>query len=207
MAFSVSQHFDFRFYLRFAGLFFLFYLTYTFVNAASAPSGTYYPFVADYLNFPVVIRIAVLHVAHFLLGLLGYPTQIADPRITSADGGSVLEMAWACYGLGVKSFWLAFVIAHAVPLRTKIRWSLIGVLTIFLFNCIRVVVIMISMIEKWSIADYLGTNAHDMFNYLCYAALFGLVLLFYARVDSGAAKPTKAKRRPQSAAAPLSEIN
>jgi exosortase/archaeosortase family protein len=93
-------------------------------------------------------------------------------------------MAFPCYGLGVKSFWIAFVCAHQMPINKKALWSVIGVLIIFLLNCLRVMVIMIAMIEKWEVADYLGTNAHDLFNYLCYAALLGLILLFYAKTKS-----------------------
>ncbi|RZJ98616.1 MAG: hypothetical protein EOO46_24945, partial [Flavobacterium sp.] len=173
--------FDFGFYLRFAGLFFLFYLTYTFVISVSAPTGTYYPFVDHYLNFPAVIRFSVLHVGQFFLSLLGYSTTIADNRIISADGYSILEMAFPCYGLGVKSFWVAFICAHKLTWKQKLNWSIAGVMTIFILNCIRVAVLMISMVDKWSIADSLGTNAHDFFNYLCYAALLCLILFFYSK--------------------------
>ncbi|RYZ28791.1 MAG: hypothetical protein EOO10_08365 [Chitinophagaceae bacterium] len=175
------HYFDFGFYLRFAGLFFLFYLGYTFVIATAAPTGTYYPFVDRFLNFPAVIRYSVLHVGQFFLSLLGYTTTIAEDRIISADGYSILQMAFPCYGLGVKSFWVAFVWAHKQTWRQKLNWSVIGVVTIFLLNCIRVAVLMISMVDKWSIADSLGTNAHDFFNYLCYAALLCLILFFYSK--------------------------
>ncbi|RYY69415.1 MAG: hypothetical protein EOO13_09595 [Chitinophagaceae bacterium] len=175
------SYFDFGFYLRFAGLFFLFYLTYTFVISVSAPTGTYYPFVEKYFNFPAVIRYCVLHVGQVFLSLLGYPTTIHGSQIISADGFSILEMAFPCYGLGVKSFWVAFVCAHKQTWKQKFNWSVLGVFTIFLLNCMRVAVIMISMVDKWSIADYLGTNAHDLFNYLCYAALLCLILFFYSK--------------------------
>jgi exosortase/archaeosortase family protein len=181
---NTLRYFDFRYYLRFAGLFFLFYLTYTFVIAASAPTGTYFPFVDKFLNFPLIIRYCVLHIGHALLAVFGYPTSVDGGRLISHEGLSILEMAWACYGLGVKSFWIAFVCAHQMPLKQKVYWSLTGVLTIFLLNCVRVVVMMIAMVEKWTVAEYLGTNAHDLFNYLSYAALFGLILLFYAKVKT-----------------------
>ena len=83
--------------------------------------------------------------------------------------------------MGLKSFWVAFVCAHKLELKPKIWWSVLGVVTIFLLNCIRVTVLMIAMIDRWPISEYLGANAHDTFNYLCYAALLGLVLLFYAK--------------------------
>jgi exosortase/archaeosortase family protein len=116
-----------------------------------------------------------------VLALFGYGTTVMDDRIISNDSTNMLLMAWACYGLGLKSFWVAFVCAHQMSLKQKVYWSVIGVMTIFLLNCIRVVVMMISIVDKWTIAEYLGTNAHDLFNYLCYAALLGLIFLFYAK--------------------------
>ena len=181
---NTFQYFDFGYYLRFAALFFLFYLGYTFVIAAAAPTGPYFPFVDQYLNFPLVIRFCVLHIGQFMLSLFGYSTFITEGRITSSDGLNVLEMAWACYGLGLKSFWVAFVCANRMELKHKIYWSLLGVLSIFLLNCLRVMIMMIAMVEKWTIAEYLGTNAHDLFNYLCYAALFGLVLIFFSKAKT-----------------------
>ncbi|RYG00657.1 MAG: hypothetical protein EOO07_35165 [Chitinophagaceae bacterium] len=178
---NMLRYFDFRYYLRFAGLFFLFYLSYTFVIAAAAPTGTYYPFVDKFLNFPLVVRYCVLHTGQLLLTLFGYATSIEGGRIISRDGYSMLEMAWPCYGLGVKSFWIAFVCAHQMVPKEKIYWSVAGVLVIFVLNCIRVMVMMIAMVEKWAIAEYLGINAHDLFNYLCYAALLGLILFFYSK--------------------------
>lgn len=178
---NTIRYFDFRYFLRFAGLFFLLFLTYTFIIAASAPSGFYYPFVDQYLNFPVLIRHSVLTIGKFFLSVLGYPTVLQEDKLISYEGSAILQMAWACYGLGVKSFWIAFVCAHQMALKRKIYWSLIGVLTIFALNCIRVVVMMIALVQKWPIAEYLGTNAHDLFNYLCYAALLGLILVFYAQ--------------------------
>jgi exosortase/archaeosortase family protein len=93
-------------------------------------------------------------------------------------------MAWPCYGMGLKSFWIAFVCAHRMALKPKIWWTALGVLTIFILNCTRVTVMMIAMIDRWPISGYLGVNAHDTFNYLCYAALLALIFLFYAKTKS-----------------------
>ena len=123
---NTLRYFDFHYFLRFAALFFLFYLSYTFVNAASAPSGIYYPFVEKYLNFPILIRHAVLYTSQLLLSMLGSVTTVVYDRLISQDGFSVLQMAWPCYGLGVKSFWVAFVCSHRIPIKTKVLWSIVG---------------------------------------------------------------------------------
>jgi|GEM_PF-2068408 len=182
---NTLRYFDYRFYLRFAGLFLALYFSYLFVVAAVAPSGFYFPFVEKYLNFPVPIRSAVLYTSQFFLSLLNYQTTLVGDQLRSADGYSILAMAWACLGIGVKSFWIAFVCAHRLPIRQKVNWVVLGVVTIFFVNCIRVVIMMIAMVEKWSIAEYLGTNAHELFNYLSYAVLLLLVLYFYSKTGSG----------------------
>lgn len=192
------RYFDYRFYLRFAGLFFLFYCSYLFVVAAAAPSGFYFPFVEKYLNFPVPIRSAVLYSSQFVLSLLNYSTRLVGDQLRSADGSSILVMAWACLGLGVKSFWLAFVLAHKMPIRQKINWCLLGILTIFFVNCVRVVLMMIALVDKWSIAGYLGTNAHELFNYLSYAVLLLLVFYYYSKTGS----ERKVERKVKSASLP-----
>lgn len=200
---NTFRYFDFGYYLRFAGLFFFFYLTYTFVNAVSVPSGTYFPFVEKYLNFPILIRHAVLNTGQLFLSLLGYPSTVRGAQLISIDESAVLEMAWACYGLGLKSFWVAFVCAHQMPIKRKVYWSLLGVLTVLVLNCFRVVVMMISIVDRWTIAEYLGTNAHDLFNYVCYTALFGLILVFYKKKDI---KPKAIKKPSKQQPLPLSSI-
>lgn len=191
---DLLHYFDYRYFLRFTCLFLSFYAAYTFVHAASVPSGLYFPFVEQYLNFPILIRYTVLHAGQLGLSFLGYSSDVVDDRLISYDGFAILQMAWACYGLGVKSFWIAFVCAHQMSLKKKVLWSIGGVLTILILNSVRVIVMMVSILENWTIAEYLGTNAHDLFNYLCYTALLGLIMLFYAKV-----KPTDTHKRPTKA--------
>ncbi|RYZ24218.1 MAG: hypothetical protein EOO10_20595 [Chitinophagaceae bacterium] len=195
---NTLRYFDYIFYLRFAGLFFLLYYSYIFVVSVSAPTGVYFPFVAKYLNFPVPIRDAILHVSQAALSLIHYPSVLVDDSLRSPDGKYVLAMAWPCLGIGVTSFWLAFVVAHRMPIRQKVKWSLIGVVTIFIVNCTRVVIMMIAMVERWPISEYLGTNAHELFNYLSYAVLLLLVMVYYAKTGSSSKSSQKvlAKSRP-----------
>ena len=181
---NTFQYFDFGYYLRFAGLYFFFYLTYTFVISASVPTGVYYPFVENYLNIPAVIKDCILAISKVFLGVLGHPSTIHGDYIQSSDGYVRLFMAFPCYGLGVKSFWVAFVCAHKMDIKQKISWSIAGIFLIFFLNCLRVTVMMIAMVDGWTIAQSLNTNAHDFFNYVCYAALFGLILLFYKKAKT-----------------------
>ncbi|RYE50467.1 MAG: hypothetical protein EOP48_19710, partial [Sphingobacteriales bacterium] len=170
--------------------------SYTFVVAASAPTGTYFPFVDHYLNFPALIRNSVLVVSQVFLSLFGYRTTVNVDTIISADGYVRLFMAFPCYGLGVKSFWVAFVCAHRMDLKQKLAWSVAGIFLIFFLNCVRVSLMMIAMVDRWNIAQSLNTNAHDFFNYVCYAALLGLILLFYRKVKTN---PSQFKSVPISA--------
>lgn len=183
--------FDFKFFVLFAGLFFIFYYGCLFIAAAASPGGTYIPFVEYYLNFPIVIRDCILFSSKQVLWILGYSTTINIDRISSVDGRSILEMAWPCLGLSIKSFWVAFVLAHQKPATPTLKWIAIGVLTIFLLNCIRVAFMMISMVEEWTIAEYLGTNAHDLFNYICYAALAVLIFIYYKKSDKKTTNESK----------------
>ena len=179
-------YFNFKFYFRFVLAYLVLYYSFIFVVSVSSPSGVYFPFVEKYLNFPVPIRDLVLHTSQWILSLLNYKTTLIDDRLQYCCGNMLAEsptvaMAWPCLGMGVQSCWLAFICAHHMRLSRKIQWSAGGIFAIFVVNCVRVAVMMIAMVERWTIADYLGTNAHDLFNYVCYVVLLFLVLLFYSR--------------------------
>jgi exosortase/archaeosortase family protein len=175
---SILSYFDFRYYVKFALLFVAMYYFYTIVIGITTPGGTYYPFFDHYLNFTVLIRDGVLLGAQFINWIFGIQTHINGDTLTDGDGFKMVRMGWPCYGLMIKSFWLAYVLAHASSLKKKIIWSLSGILCIFILNCIRVGMMMVSMEKNWTIAESFNTNNHDLFNYFSYGILIILIILY-----------------------------
>ena len=183
---TVLNNFDFRYYLKFAILFITMYYCYTIVIGVTTPGGTYYSFVDQYLNFPIVIRYFVLQGAHIVNTVMGVTTYINGDSLINDDGFKMVRMGWPCYGLMIKSFWLAYVLAHTSTLKKKLIWSLIGILCIYCLNCLRVGMMMVSMEKNWSVAEYINTNNHDFFNNLSYAVLILLIFIYNRRTTEKA---------------------
>ncbi|MEI6946664.1 hypothetical protein V9K67_05635 [Paraflavisolibacter sp. H34] len=180
----VLDCFDLRFYTRFALLFLGLYGLYTFIIGATTPSGTYYPCIDRYFNFPEWIRTSVLYGGHQILSFLEIESFVTSDSLVNGEVSRQVRMGWPCYGLMNKSFWLAYVIAHAHPLKNKIFWSLAGIGTIWLINCCRIAVLYIALTHNWSIGPKLNTNNHELFNYVSYVFLLLLLLLHHRKSSS-----------------------
>ena len=178
---SVFRYFDVRFYLKFALLYIAMYCINMFVISVTSPTGVYSSIVDDYFDYPSLIGNCVLLGSKSLAYLIGFNThiQFSEQMLLSASGRNAVQMFWPCYGLMLFSFWLAYINAQATPYRKKIKWSLIGISTIYLFNCIRVSTLLMAMEGNWTIGSTLKTNNHDLFNYISYAGILTLILLYH----------------------------
>ena len=183
---SVFKYFDLRFYLKFALLYLALYCINMFVVSVASPTGVYSSFVDNYLNYPCIIGNCVLIGSKFLAYLTGFDTSIhfKDQMLLSESGRNAVQMFWPCYGLMLMSFWLAYINAQSISARKKLHWSLIGISTIFLFNCIRVSTLLMAMEKNWEIGSTLKTNNHDLFNYISYLGIFVLILLYHRKHKS-----------------------
>ena len=176
---EVSNYVDIKYFLKFSLLFTCLYYFNNFFVGITQPGGSYYPFIADHLNYVSVIRISVLHGANAMAHLLGMNTYLGSSfTLYNSDGGGV-EMGWACAGLGVMSFWLSFILADNTSNKTKLSWSLGGLLTIWLINCIRVTLILVANSKNW--ATYSNMDHHDMFNKCSYILLALMIFCYYKR--------------------------
>lgn len=84
-------------------------------------------------------------------------------------------MVYSCLGIGIFSFWGAFIIANEGTALNKLKWVLIGTLTIWLINVGRIVLLLLAHNNKW--VSPININHHTMFNIVAYGAIF---LLMYA---------------------------
>jgi exosortase/archaeosortase family protein len=155
----------------------------------TTPGGTYYPFVADYLNYPGWIRVSVLFVSEQITHVLGYNSHLIDNTLVNDDHTKTLIMGWPCYGLALMSFWFAFVISHAEPLKIRLKWITIGISTIFLINIIRITLLYISSIDEWAIGSKFNSTNHDLFNYVSYIAIAIILFLYKRKPDPQVIQP------------------
>ena len=136
-----------------------------------------------WLNYPSWLRASLLHGCKFFLGLFGYETVITDVAHLQMPGGRSVQLAYSCYGVGVMSFWLAFVVANKGSFVKKSFWVLGGMLGIWLINVFRISLVLLGANGHGKIP--FNMDNHDFFTVLAYGAVFGLMFLY----DRGFKKP------------------
>jgi exosortase/archaeosortase family protein len=176
---SINNYFDTKFYLRFVLLFLVLYYLYIAFIGIITPGGSYNALIVEHFNLAAWLRTTVLNGAHVLTSLYGIPTLVTHDSITDPEGLMAVQMDWPCYGVVIMSFWFSYVVAKALPFKTKLLWALGGLFMIWFFNCLRIAFLAISIKKQWSgMAFFLETNNHDLFNYFLYFMVFMLILVF-----------------------------
>ena len=146
------------------------------VEGVAAPGNYYWPFVDHYFNYPSWLRASLLHGTRFFLSLSGYETVITDPASLQMLNGKAVHVSYDCYGVGVMSFWLAFVVANKGNGLKKSLWVVGGFLAIWLINITRIGMLLVA-INKNSQLPFNMDN-HDFFTVLAYGAIFLLMFLY-----------------------------
>ena len=114
--------------------------------------------------------------------------MITDVAHLKMLGGRAVHLAYSCYGVGVMSFWLAFVVANKGSFWRKTFWVLCGMLGIWLINVFRISLVLLGANGHGKIP--FNMDNHDFFTVLAYGAVFGMMFL-YDRGFGGAKKIVK----------------
>lgn len=146
------------------------------VEGVAAPGNYYWPFVEQYLNYPAWLRATLLWGSNIFCGLLGHETFIPDVYHLQLVGGRAVQLVYSCLGVGVMSFWLAFVVANKGRFWKKTFWVLGGILGIWMINVLRISLTLLSNNKKAAIP--FDMDNHDFFNVLAYGAIFLLMFLY-----------------------------
>lgn len=176
---SFNTSFLGKYILRLAILYFLFRSVNWLWVGLITPGGRYSAFIDHYLDYVTLIKISVLHAGRFLADLLGTATLFINDNILQVANGGRVRMAWACCGLEIMSFWLAFVLADTTSIAKKIFWGIGGLAMIFIINSVRIAVLVIAQQERWR--GLLKMDHHDVFNYVAYFFLLVLMFVYYQK--------------------------
>jgi exosortase/archaeosortase family protein len=173
-----------RFAIVFICLFALFYYFNIFYFSVTSLTGKYYsPFFAWHLNYISGLRHLLLKSSAGLLNLLGYAAITNDYEILVAGRGT-LQVVYLCLGLGVISFFAAFVIAYPKKFRSKIIFLFCGVIGIEVLNILRFVLLALFWNRRYNhIIDH-----HTIFN-ICLYLVIALALYFWVKHDDDLIKP------------------
>jgi exosortase/archaeosortase family protein len=153
-----------KFVLLFLTLFIVFYYFNIIFFGLTSEGNHYNAFLALHLNYIVWLRHTLLYCSATLLHWFGYEAITNDTDILVAGHGT-LKLIYSCLGLGVMSFFCAFVIAYPKKLKAKLIFLISGIIIIQILNVIRFVVLAIfwDKNEDTQIVDH-----HTLFNILIY---------------------------------------
>lgn len=163
-----------KFILTFVVFFILFNSANKFFNSVYSPHSKYYnSFFAENLNYIQAIRSTLIICSATILQWLGYAMLHTKAQLL-AIGGVPCNINYGCLGLGVLSFWTAFIIAFPKPIKQKIKFFIIGLSSIFILNISRMVLLVVTTVN--SPADVKKINYHhDLFNIIVYVILFAMI--------------------------------
>jgi len=153
-----------KFVFSFLFLFVAFYYFNIYWFAATSPTSRHYiPFVANNLDYIKGIRLLLLNCSTGLLNLLGF-TAIHDNYIMLVAGRGSIQVVYKCLGLGVISFFTAFVIAYPKTLKAKVIFIIAGILVLQFLNILRFMFLAV----YWTKAGTTTLDHHTIFNFVIY---------------------------------------
>ncbi|HVW13501.1 MAG TPA: archaeosortase/exosortase family protein [Mucilaginibacter sp.] len=167
-----------RFLLIFLSLFGLFYYFNVFFFGLTLPGRHYSAFLANHLDYISALRHLLLRTTAKLLDWMGY-TSITDNTNILIAGHGRLTLVYTCLGLGIMSFFTAFVIAYPRKLKAKLLFLILGLVAIQVLNIARFIVLAIWWDKKVNgqIIDH-----HTVFNAIIYV-IIAVSLYFWVKHD------------------------
>lgn len=190
---TLSRYFDLRYFFWFAIILAGFYYFNIFYLGITDPNNYYVPFLDHNLNYISWFTSSILKTAQLFGRLFNMDAVVNGKNIYISNGASVM-LNYTCLGLGVTSFWIAFILADNTGWKKKILWSLFGCVAIWFINCWRITILLLSLQNKWESNKYI--DHHGMFNIACYIIIFSLIY-WYGRTnkklsqDEGTSKDKK----------------
>ncbi len=182
---------------RFLLIFFLLALAfYSYVGIISPGGKTYSVFLDKYANFPAWLTYFICKCAKRLLQLFGYSVYQKKANNVTISGSRGVNIIWACLGFRVIGYWVAFVSAHYAAWKYKLKWIMIGVLSITMINIFRIALIALGLHYNWKAFNTI--EPHLAFNVVSYIAIFILTFWFIAKYNKYKKRSTQAIKRNSS---------
>ena len=112
----------------------------------------------------------------FILSFFHIQTATAPGFVIKFAGGKGVIIAMSCVGYGVYSFWIAFVAANKGKFLKKFLWIILGVLSLWFINVIRITLFLTAINKGWPMP--LGIDHHTWFNIFAYLLIFFMIWLY-----------------------------
>ena len=152
---------------------------YSYIGIISPGGKTYNAFLNRYADFPAWLTYFICKSAKKILEIFGYEVYQKKLNNVTITGGRGVNIIWACLGFGVMSFWVALVTAHRGTWMYKLKWSVIGVVSITAINILRIVLIALALHHNWR--TFNAIEPHRAFNIVSYIVILFLAFWFTRR--------------------------
>lgn len=153
----------------------LYYGTYAFIGLSE--KGGYYIALLHYFDYVSWYRTLLLHAAEHWLLTIGDYVFVQDRFYLNVGGKLRIQLVFGCLGIGVISFWVAFVVAdvNSGPKRKWI-WVIGGIILITIFNITRIVLLAKALYNHWPLLAKI--EHHSLYNYCVYGLVIVMIFLF-----------------------------
>lgn len=173
----LSRYFDVSFLLKFLLLMTLIYsFNFGYMSLVDARGYLYSSYLDHQLNYFGWLRLAILHTANGMVHLYGLPSYVPDIYTLRATGHGVY-VGLECLGYGMMSFWLAFILAHDTNWQTKVLWGIVGLVLLWLLNCVRVALLLIAVNKHFNVNKWMDN--HTAFNIGVYILTLFMIYGYY----------------------------
>ena len=177
-----------RFIIIFLGLFLVFYYFNIFYWGITSTGNNYNAFLAEHLNYIRGLRYLLLHISAQILNWIGFTAITSDYEMLVVGHGTI-QLVYSCLGLGVMSFFTAFVIAYPKKLKAKLLFFIAGILLIQALNILRFVLLALF----WKKQSGVIIDHHTIFNIIIYIFI-AISLYFWVKHDDN--RETKKAGKP-----------
>jgi exosortase/archaeosortase family protein len=169
-----SLKFVFLFIVLFA---FFYYFNIYFFSLTSEASAHRNSILVEHFDYIRGLRLLLLHLSTQVLNWLGY-SAITDEYNLLVAGRGKIQLVYSCLGLGVMSFFSAFVLSYPKKWKQKIMFLVAGLFAIQFLNVIRFVVLALF----WHPSNNKIIDHHTIFNLFIYTVI-AVSLYFWVKQD------------------------
>jgi len=167
-----------RFVVLFLALFAVFYYFNIFFFSITSHGRHYNAFLDEHLNYIRLLRHVLLGISAQIINWFGYTAITNDLDLLVAGHGTI-QVVYTCLGLGIMSFFTAFVIAYPRKWKAKLLFLLLGNIGIQLLNIFRFIFLAIFWDKK---RGNIILDHHTIFNIIIYV-IIAISIYFWIRHD------------------------
>jgi len=173
-----KRHSPLRFLICFMVLFLgFYYFNVVFFGITQSGGQHYNAWIANNLNYISLLRHILLKSSAQILNLLGFSAITNEYDLLVAGHGAI-QLIYSCLGLGVISFFAAFVLSYPQKWKLKVIFLISGILGIELLNILRFILLALF----WDKQHDQMLDHHAIFNIFIYLVI-AVALFFWIKHD------------------------